>query len=137
MKHIRIALALPLTLALSGVPAFAGELQDSITAAAASAAAAPQETPMLKAPGRKPVMWAGSAMFVGGMTYGLYQFINNENGTNSEFGEATATNIKGGAVGLGVAFAGGLMMYMGRAGRHMPSVTMSKAGVGVSKKVTW
>lgn len=137
MKSIRIALALSLTLVLGGAPAFAGELRDSIAAAATAAAAAPQETPMVRPTGHKPVMWAGSAMFVGGMTYGLYQFINNENGSNSEFGEAEATNIKGGVTGLSVAFAGGLMMYMGRAARHMPSVTMSKAGVGVSKRVTW
>lgn len=137
MKILRTAIAAALMLSMTGAPAFAGELRDSIAAAASNAATAPQETPMVRAASSKPVMWAGSAMFVSGMTYGLYQFINNENGTNAEFGEADATNIKGGVIGLSVAFAGGLMMYMGRAGRHMPSVTMSKSAVGVSKRVTW
>ena len=41
-------------------------------------------------------MWSGTAMFAGGMSYGLYEFINNENGSYSEFGEAAATNKKGG-----------------------------------------
>ena len=137
MKILRTAIAAALMFSMTGAPAFAGELRDSVAAAAANAAAAPQETPMIRAASSRPVMWTGSALFVGGMTYGLYQFINNENGTNAEFGEADATNIKGGALGLGVAFAGGLMMYMGRAGRHLPSVTMSKSGLNVSKRVTW
>ncbi len=136
MKMFRTALVFVLALSMTGAPAFAGELQDSIAAAAASAAAAPQETPRIMTASKTMVV-AGSALFVSGMTYGLYQFINNENGSYAEFGEADATNIKGGVAGLSVAFAGGLMMLMGKRAKQMPSLTFSPKSVGMAKKVSW
>src|SRR6476469_8547273 len=115
MKMLRISMAALLTLSLSGVPAFAGEIGDSVAAAAAAAAKDdPQETPMrTTAPGKNMMFWGGTAMFAGGMAYGLFQFINNENGSYSEFGEATATNKAGGTVGLSIAFVGGALMLLG------------------------
>lgn len=139
MKVVRIGIAALLTMSMSGVPAFAGELGASAAKAAAAAArdADTQETPMAGTGARKPMVLAGGAMFAGGMAYGLFQFINNENGGHSEFGEASATNAKKGALGLGLAFAGGTMMLLGRHGKLMPSLTFGRRGIGVAKKVTW
>ena len=140
MKMLRIGIAALLTLSVSGVPAFAGELRDSVASAATTAAKAdPQETPMK--PARTPnktMFWGGTAMFAGGMTYGLFEFIHNENGSYSEFGEATATNKKAGAAGLTVAFAGGALMLLGVHGKSLPSLTFGGGkSVGLSKKVSW
>ncbi len=137
MKMFRIAIVGLLAASMSGAPAFAGDLQDSIARAAANAAAA-QETPMVKTGGRRAAVLAGTALFVGGMTFGLYNFINNANGSNSEFGEAEATNPKLGAVGLGTAFAGGMLMLLGhKTQSKMPSLTFGKQGVGVAKRISW
>lgn len=139
MKFIRIAIASALTLGLSGVPAFAGELRDSIAAAATTEAAKAdtQETGMKAVSGSKAMVWGGTALFVGGMTYGLFEFINNGNGGYSEFGEAAATSPKKGAAGLSMAFAGGLMLMGKHAGASLPSLTFARKGVGVAKKVSW
>ena len=140
MKILRIGIATLLTLAVSGVPSFAGDLSDSVSAAAAAAAKTdPQETPMRSArTANKTMFWSGTAMFAGGMTYGLFEFINNENGSYSEFGEATATNKKAGAAGLTVAFAGGALMLLGVHGKSLPSLTFGGGKtVGLSKKVSW
>jgi hypothetical protein len=136
---IRIALSAVLALSISGAPAIAGELRDSVAAAATAAAADPQETPMRSTRGGpgKAMFWGGTALFAGGMTYGLFQFINNKNGTYSEFGEAAATNKKAGAAGLGVAFAGGALMLLGVHGKSMPSLTFGAKGVGLAKKLSW
>ena len=138
MKMLRIGMAALLTVSLSGAPAFAGELADSVAAAATAAAKDdPQETPMkTTAPGKNVMFWGGTAMFAGGMAYGLFQFINNENGSYSEFGEATATNKAAGTVGMSVAFAGGALMLLGHH-KSLPSLTFGAKAVRVSKKVTW
>ena len=139
MKAVRIGIVALLTLSVSGVPAFAGELRESaakaVTAAAKEAGA--QETPMTRTGASKPMVLAGGALFAGGMAYGLFEFINNGNGGYSEFGEASATNAKKGALGLSLAFAGGTMMLLGRHGKSMPSLTFGARGVGVAKQVTW
>ena len=92
---------------------------------------------MVSTGARKPMVLAGGALFAGGMAYGLFEFINNGNGGYSEFGEASATNARKGALGLGLAFAGGTMMLLGRHGTSMPSLTVGASGVGVAKKLTW
>jgi len=139
MKVVRIVIAALLTVSVSGVPAFAGELRESaakaVTAAAKDADA--QETPMIRTGASAPMVVVGGALFAGGMAYGLFEFINNGNGGYSEFGEASATNAKKGALGLSLAFAGGTMMLLGRHGTSMPSLTFGAKGVGVAKKVTW
>jgi hypothetical protein len=138
MKVVRIGIAALLTLSVSGVPAFAGELRESAAKAVTAAAKADaQETPMTRTGASKPMVLAGGALFAGGMAYGLFEFINNGNGGYSEFGEASATNAKKGALGLSLAFAGGTMMLLGRHGKSMPSLTFGAKGVGVAKKVTW
>src|SRR2546430_9933531 len=92
--------------------AFAGDLQDSI------AKAAQQQQQEERAPTRgtnKPLVWTGAALFVGGMALGLFSFINNQNGSFSEFGEANAVNKPLGAAGLSAAFVGGEMLFLGAA----------------------
>jgi hypothetical protein len=139
MKTWRIGTIALLVIGLSGAPAFAGDLSKSVAAAAAAAARAEtQESPLRPAPtSRKALIWGGTALFAGGMTYGLFEFINNKNGSYSEFGEATATNKKGGAAGLGLAFAGGTMMLLGKRASAAPSVSFGAKRIGVSKRVTW
>lgn len=138
MKMCRVGIAALMAMSLTGVPAYAGELRESVAAAATAAASAdPQPAPMKVGTSHKTLMWSGTAMFAGGMTYGLYHFINNENGSYSEFGEAAATDKTAGAVGLSVAFAGGVMMLMGKRASSMPSLTFGKQAVGLAKKVSW
>lgn len=139
MKAVRIAVAALLVLSVSGMPAFAGELRESAARAVTAAAkdAETQANPIGRGGARKPMVLAGGALFAGGMAYGLFQFINNANSGYSEFGEAAATNPKKGALGLGVAFAGGTMMLLGRHAGSLPSLTFGAKGVGVAKKVTW
>ena len=92
---------------------------------------------MIRTGASTPMVVVGGALFAGGMAYGLFEFINNGNGGYSEFGEASATHAKKGALGLSLAFAGGTMMLLGRHGTSMPSLTFGAKGVGVAKKVTW
>src|SRR2546430_10595379 len=100
--------------------AFAGDLQKSID----NAAQQPQERTPSKGTSKKPLVWAGTALFVGGMAVGLYSFINNKNGTYSEFGEANAVNKKVGAAGLATAFGGGVLIFLGSHQSKSPSVTV-------------
>jgi hypothetical protein len=118
--------------------AFAGDLQQSIAKAAEQQPQQQEE----RAPARssnKPLVWTGAALFVTGMTVGLFSFINNQNGTYSEFGEANAVNKPVGAAGLGMAFAGGTLMFLGshRAAKRAPSVTIGAGHVQVSKQISW
>jgi hypothetical protein len=144
MRFVRFASTALLVISLSGAPAFAGELRDSIAAAADNAAAAgtaasteAQETPMHMPRSGKAMFWGGTALFAGGMAYGLFDFINNKNGSFSEFGEATATNKKAGAAGLSLAFAGGALMLLGHHSERLPSLSVGAHAVGVAKKVSW
>jgi hypothetical protein len=111
--------------------AFAGDLQQSIARAAQQ-----QETPPSKG-ASKPLMWAGAALFVGGMAVGLTAFVNNQNGEFAEFGEANAVNKKLGAAGLATAFGGGVLMFLGSRQSNSPSVTVGIGRVSVSKQVSW
>jgi hypothetical protein len=119
-------------------PAAAGDLASSIANAANAAAQQPEE----RAPQKgysKPLVWGGSALFVGGMALGLFAFIDNQNGSYAEFGEANAVNKKLGAAGLITAFAGGTMIFLGshRGAKRSPSITVGAGQVKVSKQVSW
>jgi hypothetical protein len=87
----------------------------------------------------KPMLWTGAALFVGGMSVGLYAFINNKNGGFAEFGEANAVNKKLGAAGIASAFAGGTLLFMAtrRAPRAAPSIAVTPTDVTVSKRISW
>ena len=113
--------------------AVAGDLQQSVANAA-------QQQPPQKAPSKstsKALVWTGAALFVGGMTFGLYSFINNKNGGFAEFGEANAVNKKAGAAGLATAFGGGVLIFLGSHHSKSPSVTVGIGRVSVSKQVSW
>jgi hypothetical protein len=83
-------------------------------------------------------LWAGSALFVGGMAVGLYGFLNNKNGQFPEFGEAEATNKGLGTAGLAAAFAGGTILFLGaRRANRAPSISVGPGRVTVSKQLAW
>ena len=95
MKMIRIGIAALMTLIAEwSARRFAGDLRDSVAAAATAAATADPQAADRDGARQEALMWSGTAMFVGGMSFGLYAFINNKNGRYSEFGEAAATNKK-------------------------------------------
>jgi hypothetical protein len=131
MRALRMAVAALLVVGLA-TSAFAGDLQQSV------ANAAQQPSPPPRTPSKGPskaLVWTGAALFVGGMTFGLYSFINN--GGFSEFGEANAVNKKAGAAGLATAFGGGVLMFLGSHRSNSPSVTIGAGGVKVSKQISW
>ena len=135
MKAFRTGIGSLLVFAI-GTSTFAGDLQDSI------AKAAQQQQQEERAPTRgtnKPLVWTGAALFVGGMAVGLFSFINNQNGSFSEFGEANAVNKPLGAAGLGTAFVGGTMMFLGshKANTKAPSVTIGARQLKVVKQMSW
>lgn len=132
MRPLRTGIVALLACGLA-TSAFAGDLESSIAKAARQQAArAPQKS------SSKPMIWAGSAMFVGGMTAGLFAFINNQNGSFTEFGEANAVDKKLGAAMLGTAFAGGVLIFLGsHQSKSSPSVTVGVGRVSVSKQVSW
>jgi hypothetical protein len=133
MRALRTVIITLLVVGLA-TPAFAGDLASS-----ASRAAQQQEERAPRPPSSKPLVWSGTALFVGGMAVGLYAFMNNKNGTFAEFGEANSVNKELGAVGLATAFAGGTLIYLGsrRAANRAPSITVGVDRIKVSKQITW
>jgi hypothetical protein len=136
MRILRSSVVALLVIGLAA-PAAAGDLASSIANAASAAAQQPEE----RAPQKeysKPLVWGGSALFVTGMTVGLFAFINNQNGSYAEFGEANAVNKKLGAAGLGMAFVGGTLIFLGsHRSKTSPSITVAPGKVKLSKQVTW
>jgi hypothetical protein len=132
MRVLRIVVTWLVITALTAPAALAGDLKES----AAKAVEHQTLTQTAKMP--RPYLWAGSALFVGGMAVGIYAFLNNKNGSFPEFGEAEAVNTKLGVAGLATAFAGGTILFLGsrRAGAA-PSVTISASGAKITKIVTW
>ena len=135
MKTITRAIAVLLISALAA-PAGAETLRQAADRAARSAAAASQPSQ----PSRSTaLMWTGTALFVGGMSVGLYSFINNKNGGYAEFGEANAVDKKVGAAGIAAAFAGGTLVFLAtrKVRQAAPSITVTKTDVTVSKRIAW
>ena len=135
MRVLRTVIVALIVIGL-GTSAFAGDLQQSIAKAAQSSRRRAQQ----RAPSKgtsKALIWTGAALFVGGMTFGLYSFINNTNGGFAEFGEANAVNKKAGTAGLVTAFGGGVLMFLGSRRSNSPSVTVGPGQVRVSKQVSW
>lgn len=135
MKMLRTGLVALLIASLTS-PAFAGDLQTSAAAAVAqqAAAAAAADT---RGGASTPIVLTGAAIFVAGFSVGAYSFINNKNGTHSEFGEARARNVKLGSVGLSTAFAGGLLMFMGSRMKRAPQVSAGAGSLSVTKRLSW
>ena len=133
MRALRTGIVALIVVGLA-TSAFAGDLQQSV----ANAAQQPSPPPRTPSKGTsKALVWTGAALFVGGMTLGLYSFINNKNGEFAEFGEANAVNKKVGAAGLATAFGGGVLIFAGSHRSNSPSVTVGIGRVSVSKQVSW
>lgn len=106
--------------------------------AASSQIGTSQMPPQLGSPSGKTLVWTGAGVFMGGMGMAIYGFLNNKNGVYPEFGEATATNVRLGGAGIGMAFAGGALMALGhRISRHSPDIQIGMKQVTVSKKISW
>ena len=135
MKALRTGLAALLIMSLSS-SAFADSIAESASRAAEAAAAAEPGSGS-RSGGMKPLTMAGAAVFVTGFTFGVYSFINNKNGTYSEFGEAGARNVRAGAIGLSTAFGGGVLMLIGSHMKSAPNVQVGRGSFNVSKQVTW
>jgi hypothetical protein len=133
MRLLRIGVTGLLMASLTS-PAFAGDLQAS---AAKAVDAQVAMTPLTRSHSAKTTMIAGSALFVGGFVVGVYGFLDNKNGKYAEFGEASARNVHLGAAGLGAAFAGGALLFMGSRAKHLPSVSAGAGSVSVAKQVSW
>ena len=140
MRILRIGTAVLVVVSLA-VSASAGDLQQSIAKAVQQTRQQEEEKSRPKSYS-KPLVWGGTALFVTGMTVGLFAFIDNENGDFAEFGEANAVNKPLGAAGLATAFVGGTMMFLGshrgaKAAKRAPSVTFGAGHVGVMQHVSW
>src|SRR5262245_52495470 len=140
MRSFRIGTAALLVVSLAA-SASAGDLQQSMARAVQQTRQQEEEKSLPKSYS-KPLVWGGAALFVTGMTVGLFAFINNENGEFAEFGEANAVNKELGAIGLATAFVGGTMMFLGthrgaKAAKRAPSVTVGAGRVKVAKQVSW
>jgi hypothetical protein len=140
MRTFRIGTAALLVVSLAA-SATAGDLQQSIAKAVQETRQQEEDKSAPKSYS-KPLVWGGTALFVTGMTVGLFAFINNENGEFAEFGEANAVNKELGTIGLATAFVGGTMMFLGTHRRgtpanRAPSVTFGAGRVKVSKHVSW
>jgi hypothetical protein len=132
MRSLRTAVVALLVIGI-GTPAVAGDLAASVAKAAEQQALPPARSSASKAP-----IVLGAAMFIGGMATGLYAFINDKNGPYAEFGEATSSNKPLGAAGLGIAFAGGALIFLGtRAAKHAPAIAVAPGTVKVSKQLSW
>jgi hypothetical protein len=134
MRALRTGIVALIVIGLA-TSAFAGDLQQSVANAAQQPQPQSQRPPSKGT--SKALVWTGAALFVGGMTFGLYSFINNKNGGFAEFGEANAVNKKAGAAGLATAFGGGVLMFLGSRQSNSPSVTVGIGRVSVSKQVSW
>jgi hypothetical protein len=131
MRPMRIAIAC-LIIVSFGTSAFAGDLASSV------AKAAQQEAQGGDKPMPKGYLLAGSALFVGGMAIGVYAFLHNRNGKFPGFEECCATNKPLGAAGLGMAFAGGTILFLGgRQARKSATLTIVPRGLKVSKQLSW
>ena len=131
MRAVQTAIVALLAMGIS-TSAFAGDLQDAVAKAARQ-----NSTPSTQVRSSKSVVRAGAALFAGGMAVGLFSFINNQNGPFSEFGEANAVNKPLGAAGLGAAFAGGVLIFLGTHMSKAPAVTVGAGQVTVSKRLSW
>jgi hypothetical protein len=133
MRALRTGLVTLLIIGIS-TSAFAGDIASSV----ANAAQQQQEERAPKPRSSKPLVYTGTALFVGGMAVGLFAFINNKNGSFAEFGEADAVNKPLGAAALSAAFVGGTMMFIGsHRAKRAPSISVGVDRIKVSKQISW
>jgi hypothetical protein len=117
--------------------AVAGDLRKSINRAVEQQEQ-PQNPRGQPNPIPKPYLWAGTAMFVGGMAVGLYAFMHDKNGQFPGTDEYYATNRGLGAAGLLTAFGGGAALFIGKhQANKSTTFTVNRGGVTVSKRLSW
>ncbi len=138
MNMLRPVIGLSLVVSLAA-PASAGDLQEAVANAAQTQAPPPAASlPAAVAPSGHALLWTGAGVFAGGMATALVGFIRVNNGAYSQFGEATSRNKPLGAAGIAAAFAGGTLMFVANHRRaHVPSVSVTPAGVTASTQVSW
>ena len=131
MRVLRIGVTSLLVVGLS-TSAFAGDLQASI------AKAARQQAQTGHGPMPKGYVWAGGALFAGGIGAAFYGFLHNQHTGYPTYGEATATNVQLGSAGIVAATVGGTLLFLGqRKARSSPSLTFGPDRVTVSKQLSW
>jgi hypothetical protein len=135
MKLLRIVTASLLVAGMS-TSAFAEDLSSSIAKAVQNQRQIGQND---RTPRRKVYLWGGAVLFAGGMTTAVYGFMHNEHTGYPTYGEATATNVKLGAAGIGVASAGGLLLFLGQRApaRRAASLAFGPGRVTLVKHVSW
>jgi hypothetical protein len=112
--------------------AAAGDLQQSADKAAQQQARS-KPTQMNKA-----FLVSGGALFAAGMSMAVYGFLHTGGG-DFVSGQVTKESKTGlGAAGLGIAAAGGAVLYLGsQRARNAPSITVGAGRVTVAKRLTW
>ena len=143
MRLFRIAVVCFLVVAVS-TSALAGDLLSTVAKAAEQQAQ--QQNQSARRPMGKGYLWGGTVLFAGGMAAALYGFLHNRNtgypgfrGNDAPtFGEAKATNVTLGTVGLATAFAGGTLLFLGqRKARSSPSLSFGPHRMTVSQQLSW
>ena len=112
--------------------AVAGDLQQSADKAAQ------QQARSKPAQMDKAFLVSGGALFVAGMSMAVYGFLHTGGG-DFVSGQVTKESKTGlGAAGLGVAAAGGAVLFLGsQRARSAPSITVGAGRVTVAKRLTW
>ena len=112
--------------------AAAGDLQQSADKAAQ------QQARSNPAQMNKAFLVTGGALFAAGMAMAVYGFLHTGGG-DFVSGQVTKESKTGlGAAGLGVAAAGGAVLYLGsQRARNAPSITVGAGRVTVAKRLTW
>jgi len=133
MKLARPLIASVMILGLS-TSGFAGDLQDSFARAAQQQATTQSEAPKID----KAYLIPGATMFVVGMTMTIYGFLHTSGGEFVSGEVSKESNTALGAAGLGVAAAGGAVLFLGaKRAKHAPSLTFGPKEFKVSKQLTW
>ena len=119
----------------SSTSGFAGDLRDSIDRAAAQQETAAKGGPIKIA---KPYLISGASLFVVGMTMTIYGFLHTNGGEFVSGEVSKESNTALGAAGLGVAAAGGAVLFLGaQRAKKAPSLTFGPKGFKISKQLTW
>lgn len=141
---IRQLLAFVLCCAVAA-PALAGGIHDSATAAvqrvaSQEASAAAQQTNTLTPTthsSRNVYLWSGAILFAAGMVVSTYGFLHTTDGDFVEPSDASTLSKTGvGIGGLGIAAAGGAVMFLGTR-QPSPSVTARGSALSVAKRISW
>lgn len=121
----------------SSTSGFAGDLQDSISRAAQQPAP-PAQGGSGSMKMDKGYLISGASLFVAGMTMAIYGFLHTNGGEYVSGEVSKESNTALGAAGLGVAAAGGGILFLGaHRAKKAPSLTFGPKGFKVSKQLTW